>query len=359
MDFTEQERIWQWCDTHQELLMQYFRAHAKDASQIELVSYDPQRMKGVLTVFNWQGVRKIVSVTPESLIENLSNLVDVIEQRCIAASEAAESAASYANTQGDYAKTEGDRVQALITQLTTLMETVRQQGNTAAAQGAAAEAIKNEVTTWYTPFRQTAEAWYSAITSNVSSWFDGVQSDWTTWFNARKQEWNTWWASTTSTWSTWYAATINDWNTWFAARKTQWSEWFTAQSTAWSEWFAARMSQWSTWFDGVVSTWNAFFERINAIVTMWEQKEQERQTAEEIRQEIMAHPPIPSERGYWMFWSLETTPHQYVESGYSSRGTMDWPEFFWDYSSMGVGVVTTRDYSRFFIDELGRFGMLM
>ena len=74
---------------------------------------------------------------------------------------------------------------------------------------------------------------------------------------------------------------------------------------------------------------------------------------------MMAHPPIPSERGYWMFWDMTVTPHAYKESGYSSRGTMDWPEFFWDYDTMGVGVVTFRDYSRFFIDEEGRFGMDM
>ena len=74
---------------------------------------------------------------------------------------------------------------------------------------------------------------------------------------------------------------------------------------------------------------------------------------------MMAHPPIPSERGYWMFWDLTVTPHAYVESGYSCRGTMDWPDFFWDYDTMGIGVITTRDYSRFSIDEQGRFKMKM
>lgn len=346
MDFTEQERIWQWCDTHQELLMQYFRAHAKDASQIELVSYDPDKMKGVLTVFNWQGVRKIVSVTPESLIDNLSELVDVIERRCVAASEAAENAAVYANAQGDYAKTEASRVQALIGQLTAIGETVRQQGLTAEAQGAQAEAIKNEVVAWYTPFKSAAESWYSAITASVASWFSGVQADWTAWFNARKAEWNEWYSATVGAWNSWFASVQSDWDTWYASTVSAWDLWFAATKTEWNEWFASRRAEWTAWFEAARNT-----------LDIWAEKEEQRQSAEDIRLEMMAHPPIPSERGYWMFWDV--TVHEYVESGYSSRGTTDWPVFFWDYDTMGIGVETERDYSRFFIDEQGRFGMLM
>lgn len=359
MEFTEQERIWQWCDTHQELLMQYFRAHAKDASQIELVSYDPDKMKGVLTVFNWQGVRKIVSVTPESLIDNLSELVDVIGRRCVAASEAAENAAVYANAQGDYAKTEASRVQALIDQLTAIGETVRQQGLTAEAQGAQAEAIKNEVVAWYTPFKSAAESWYSAITASVASWFSGVQADWTAWFSARKAEWNDWYSARKAEWNEWYSATVSTWDSWFASVQSGWDTWYAATVSAWDLWFAATKAEWNEWFASRRAEWTAWFEAARNTLKIWAEKEEQRQSAEEIRQEIMAHPPIPSERGYWMFWSLETTPHSYVESGYSSRGTMDWPLFFWDYSCMGVGVETIRDYSRFFIDEQGRFGMLM
>ena len=353
MDFTEQERIWQWCDTHQELLMQYFRAHAKDASQIELVSYDPDKMKGVLTVFNWQGVRKIVSVTPESLIDNLSELVDVIERRCVAASEAAENAAVYANAQGDYAKTEASRVQALIGQLTAIGE----KGLTAEAQGAQAEAIKNEVTAWYTPFKSAADSWYSAITASVASWFSGVQADWTAWFNARKAEWNEWYSVTVGAWNSWFDSVQNDWDTWYAGTVSAWNHWFAATKTEWNEWFASRRAEWTTWFEARWAEWTAWFEAARNTLDIWAEKEEQRQSAEDIRLEMMAHPPIPSERGYWMFWDVDT--HEYVESGYSSRGTMDWPVFFWDYDTMGIGVETERDYSRFFIDEQGRFGMLM
>ena len=337
MEYTQNEMLRQIFDEHWQEFCDYWAARTKDASQVETVGYDSERVNGVLMTFNWQGVKKIVSVLPTDLLDALSQLNEELRQRCIEGAEMAEQAASYANSQGDYAKSQGDRIDALIAEITELKARVKAQGDTAEAQGNAAQAQKELVEAWYTPFKSAAESWYSGIVSEVTTWFNETVNDWNTWFAARKLEWTNWFNGVTSDWSTWYAATKDDWNTWFAARKQQWNEWFAAKGTEWSEWFTS----------------------VRNIVESWATKEQERQTAEEIRQEIMAHPPIPSERGYWMFWSLETSPHSYVETGYSSRGTMDWPEFFWDYSCMGIGVITTRDYSRFFIDEQGRFGMLM
>ena len=337
MEYTQNEMLRQIFDEHWQEFCDYWAARTKDASQVETVGYDSERVNGVLMTFNWQGVKKIVSVLPTDLLDALSQLNEELRQRCIEGAEMAEQAASYANSQGDYAKSQGDRIDALIAEITELKARVKAQGDTAEAQGNAAQAQKELVEAWYTPFKSAAESWYSGIVSEVTTWFNETVNDWNTWFAARKLEWTNWFNGVTSDWSTWYAATKDDWNTWFAARKQQWNEWFAAKGTEWSEWFTS----------------------VRNIVESWATKEQERQTAEEIRQEIMAHPPIPSERGYWMFWSLETSPHSYVETGYSSRGSMDWPEFFWDYSCMGIGVITTRDYSRFFIDEQGRFGMLM
>ena len=337
MEYTQNEMLRQIFDEHWQEFCDYWAARTKDASQVETVGYDSERVNGVLMTFNWQGVKKVVSVKPEDLLQALSQLNEELRQRCIDGAEKAERAADYANSQGDYAKSQGDRIDALIAEITDLKARVKAQGDTAGAQGNAAQAQKELVEAWYTPFKSAAESWYSGIVSEVTTWFNETLNDWNTWFAARKLEWTNWFNGVTSDWSTWYAATKDDWNTWFAARKQQWNEWFAAKRTEWSEWFTS----------------------VRNIVESWATKEQERQTAEKIRQEIMAHPPIPSERGYWMFWSLETSPHSYVETGYSSRGTMDWPEFFWDYSCMGIGVITTRDYSRFFIDEQGRFGMLM
>ena len=309
--------------------IEYVRTHQSAIEEVELaltkdgiVSFPATQVLG--------GVQKTVRV-PLSLI---TANVDDAEALCRKLAEYARQKGDYALAQALYALEKGDYA--------------GEQGDYAKAQGNAVSQLRSQMSAWYDSFRTGAENWYADITPSVASWFSGVQSDWSTWFAARKQEWNTWFSGVQSDWSTWFAARKEDWSTWFAARKQEWNTWFSGVQSDWSSWFAARKQEWSVWFAAA-----------KEILATWTTKEQERQSAEEIRLEMMVHPPIPSERGYWMFWDLTVTPHAYVESGYSSRGTMDWPEFFWDYSCMGVGVVTTRDYSRFFIDEQGRYGMLM
>ena len=311
--YTRNEQLRQVFDEHWQEFCDYWASRTRDASQIEQVGMDTEKITGVLMCFDFQGVRKIVRVTPAQLVDELTLLEEEIRQRCIDAAEGAEAAAGYASGQGDYAKSEGDRVDALIGEITELKARVKEQGDTAELQGNTAEALMKEVRAWYVPFKEAAEGWLSAIRQDVDAWYSSVKAEWDAWFAARKQDWNTWFSDTTSSWSAWSSAVKSGWDTWFEAAR--------------------------------------------AYVSEWGRKEQERQSAEEIRLEMQAHPPVPSERGYWMFWDVDT--HDYVESGYSSRGTMDWPEFFWDYETMGIGVVTTRDYSRFFIDEKGRFGMYM
>ena len=342
MDFTQNQEIWQWIDQHWDEFCDYWASKMKEASSVEQIAYDQERISGLLANFNWQGVSKVVKVTPESLLQALSQLNEELRQRCIDGADQAEQAASYANSQGDYAKSQGDRIDALIQEITELKARVKTQGDMAELQGNAAEAQMNEVKSWYTPFKTAAESWYSGTVADVTAWFAETKNDWNTWFAARKTEWTDWFSGVTSDWSTWYNATKEDWNTWFAARKLEWTNWFNGV-----------VSDWNTCYD----TWNTWFSAARELVTAWATKEEERQSAEEIRQEMMAHPPIPSERGYWMYWDVTT--HEYVESGYSSRGTLDWPDFFWDYSCMGLGVNTTRDFTNFSIDELGRFKLKM
>ena len=369
-EFTDKERFFQLLEEHYDLTMQFLRTKTKDVSQVELVSYDEERMNGILTVFNWQGVKKVVAVPPGSLVETLTNINDDLRRRCEDAAEAAEYATEYANAkgryageQGDYAMSQGDAAAALIELLTDLGLTVETQGQQAVD-------AMNEVIDWYSPFSQQAENWFSDIVTQVTGWFSSIRIEWNSWFSARVSEWNQWWNETTAAWNAWYAASRNEWNAWFAARKLEWPDWFNARKAEWSAWWsetterwagwsASAKSEWNNWYHGVTTTWDNWYQTVRSTMAVWERKEQERQSAEQIRQELADHPPVPSTRGYWMFWDMTVTPHAYVESGYSSRGTLDWPEFFWDYETMGIGVVTERDYSRFFIDEQGRFCMLM
>ena len=287
--------------------IEYVRTHQSAIEEVELaltkdgiVSFPATQVLG--------GVQKTVRV-PLSLI---TANADDAEALCRELAEYARQQGDYALAQALYSLEKGDYA--------------GEQGDYAKAQGNAVSQLRSQMSAWYDSFRPGADNWYADITANVASWFSGVQSDWSTWFAARKE----------------------DWSTWFAARKQEWNTWFSGVQSDWSPWFAARKQEWSVWFAAA-----------KEILATWTTKEQERQSAEEIRLEMMAHPPIPSERGYWMFWDMTVTPHAYVESGYSCRGTMDWPEFFWDYDTMGIGVITSRDYSRFSIDEQGRFKMKM
>lgn len=334
-DMTDNARIFQYWEEHWQEFMDLWNSRVKDAADVELVPYDDERHVGCLMVYHWQGVRKVVSVTPETLIEGLAKLNEDLRERCIRAAESAEEAAELAENNAVFAEEQGNRVENLISQINELSELVRTQGEAAERQGVACEAQMNEVKAWYQPFKKAAEDWYLPFKSNAETWLSDTKAAWELWFIERKD-----------IWIGWFRSTVSEWDEWFAACKDAWNRWYRQQTEDWDLWVTSRKADWKDFRETAENTFQG-----------WSREESKRQSAEEIRQELAAHPPLPSERGYWMFWDVDT--HEYVESGYSSRGTMDWPEFFWDYETMGIGVSTTRDYSRFFIDEDGRFGMNM
>lgn len=352
-EFTENQIVQQFLDEHWQEILDIMGARLQDASSIERVRYDSVRHVGILCSYVYEGVHKVVNVTPDTLIEGLASLNEDLRNRCIEAAATAERQAGYAGAQGDYAKSQGDRVASLISEISELKARVKSQGDLAEQQGAAALQAKTDVETWFQLFKENAETWYDGITDAVADWYSGVRQNWTEWFNARKTEWREW-----------FDGIKADWTAWFNARKDEWTEWFNASKQSFDAWFENAKESFASWFASVEEQYDAKYAEIigwfgtaEEKVDSWEQDELARKSAEEIRQELQSHPPVPSTRGYWMFWDVETG--EYVESGYSSRGTMDWPEFFWDYETMGIGVITSRDYSRFFVDDQGRFGMNM
>ncbi|MBR2290780.1 MAG: hypothetical protein IJ868_00500 [Prevotella sp.] len=325
--------------------LEYMRAHIANIEDVELAT----KKDGIVSFPATQvigGVVKTVRV-PLSVI---TADVDAAETLCRELAEYAQQQGDYAKAQAAHAKEEGDYA--------------AEQGAFANQQGTLMESLRGTVSAWYPSFKSTAETWLGDTQSAWDAWLPGTKSAWTVWFSARKEEWTAWYASTVSdwdawllatksSWTNWYSATVSEWGTWFQARKEEWTAWYTSTVSEWGTWFQARKNEWQRW----LAETRQWFSEAKDTVAGWASKEEERQSAEEVRLEMMAHPPIPSESGYWMFWDIAS--HAYVESGYSSRGTLDWPEFFWDYSCMGIGVVTTRDYSRFTIDEQGRFKMKM
>lgn len=215
MGYTQNEMLRQIFDEHWQEFCDYMAARTKDASQVETVNFDSTRHKGVLMKFEYQGVKKVVCVSPKDLIRGLTELNDELRQRCITAAESAERATTYAYTQGDYAKSQGDRVELLISEITALKQQVTQQGNTAEQQGNLAQLQMETVRDWYTPFKATAENWYSSIVADVSSWFSGVKGDWTTWFSARQAQWTTWFTN----------GIVEDWNSFWATVRAAFAQW--------------------------------------------------------------------------------------------------------------------------------------
>lgn len=191
---TENERIWQWLDEHWDQFLEYWQTKTKDLSQADVVAFDADRIVGIMADWVYQGVRKVVMVTPQSLVEGLTRLNEEIRRRCEIAATAAENAASYATTEGNYARSQGDRMAQYIQDITELKERVRQQGNTAEAQGARAQQIYENVSAWYNPFRDEAEDWYANEVRAWNIFKGGAQEDfaaWTSAENVRKQNENT------------------------------------------------------------------------------------------------------------------------------------------------------------------------
>ena len=88
MDYTQNETLRQIFDEHWEEFCDYWAARTRDASQVETVRYDSERHTGVLMRLEWQGLKKIVAVTPQDLLESLSQLNEELRQRCVEGAEA-------------------------------------------------------------------------------------------------------------------------------------------------------------------------------------------------------------------------------------------------------------------------------
>ena len=240
---TENERIWQFLESHKQEFLDYWAAQLKDASRVELVSYDPERMVGVLMSYNWQGVSKLVIVSPEELLASITGLSEQLVEDCQQATEEALDAAEYANGQGDYAKQQGDNVVTEMSQLEDLKETVRQQGNTSEAQGARAQSIYETVSAWYTVFRQDVENWLSGIQSTWNGWYGSTQNAWNTWFSDTQADWTAWFNARKAEWTTWFGDTQSAWTAWFNARKAEWNTWFADKQVEWTAWLSARLAE--------------------------------------------------------------------------------------------------------------------
>ncbi len=208
IDNTTSGIVWQWLAEHKQDVLDYFATIMREASDIQLVNFDSSRHMGVLATFVYQGVRRVDNVKPSSLVEGLSRLNEELRLRC-------EAAAADAETQATYAKTQGDRVEEKIAGIGELSERVTRQGNTAEQQGAAAQAICDTVTTWYSPFKTDAESWIRGAKGDWSTWYPLTQNTWSEWYNARIADWTSWYTNgIVPTWAAFWQGVQKDWQDW-------------------------------------------------------------------------------------------------------------------------------------------------
>jgi hypothetical protein len=117
MEPTLNERIWQWLEGHKQEFFDWWASQTKDASQLELVAFDPDRHVGALMTYMSGGVRKVVNVSPSSLVEGLAALNDEIRQRCLDAAILAEDWGAFAKEKGETAATLNARAEELISEM--------------------------------------------------------------------------------------------------------------------------------------------------------------------------------------------------------------------------------------------------
>lgn len=234
-DFTIQNIINNYIDTHIDEIVGRLRLHMKDPANLELVPYDPARHRGLLMLFIHEGVHKIVDVQPESLLESILIREQEVMDRVNAAAQAAEDLTQLITTQEDSralaesrrriaeeeraaaellrAAEEGRRVTA---------ENGRQsQEQTRQDQETARQTAEQSRSSWYSTFRSAVERWYSSPNDGT-----GIKERWETfkssadsWDSLKRAAWDTFFGATPDSeggvrklWSTFYSSAVSLWN---------------------------------------------------------------------------------------------------------------------------------------------------
>lgn len=134
-NYTEIEIIRSWLDEHWTDVLKYYGAKMKNASQVETAPFDEDKIVGMLCAYVYEGVNKVVKVTPQALVEGISGLSKDLARWC-------ESMGNFAKTQGEYAESAAlnannaaDRVDESILDITEAKQaalTAASTANTAA-----------------------------------------------------------------------------------------------------------------------------------------------------------------------------------------------------------------------------------
>lgn len=205
-NFTEIEIINQFLEKHWTDILKFYGAKMKNATEVENMAFDEDKVIGILCSYVYEGVRKVVNVTPLSLVEGLSGLSSELALRCERAAESAEELGSYAERQGD-------RLSDAILDISEQKELAVRMAAYAEEQGDRIAALKDEMTDWFgaTPgdgIRHSVSTWFSSAVDSWLDWFGGVMDDWSVWLTNTKGDWSDWFAGRKAEWTAWFSESI-------------------------------------------------------------------------------------------------------------------------------------------------------
>lgn len=197
MDFTIQNIINNYVDTHIDEIVSRLRVHMKDPATLEMVPYDPIRHRGLLMLFVYEGVHKIVDVSPESLLESILIKEQEVMDRVNAASEAVENLTQLITDQED-SRAQAESLRRAAEEARAAAELIRaasegervQNENTRQSQEQARQdqessrvEAEQSRSSWYDVFKEMVENWFSSPTSGT-----GIKERWET-FKSAADSW--------------------------------------------------------------------------------------------------------------------------------------------------------------------------
>lgn len=124
-NYTQVEIIKSWLDEHWTDVLKYYGAKMKEASAVEKVPFNKDRIKGMLATYVSEGVSKVVNVDPSEL----SGVTDDLVTRCKRATANAEAKAGIALAAATNANRAADEAEAKA----LLAQTATANANDAAA----------------------------------------------------------------------------------------------------------------------------------------------------------------------------------------------------------------------------------
>lgn len=235
-DFTIQNIINNYVDTHVDEIVARLRLHMKDASTLELEPYDPIRHRGLLMLFIHEGVQKIVDVKPDTLLQSVTIREQEVMERVNAAVQAAENQTSLIATQetsrsqaesqrqlAEEARAAAELLRAAAEGTRVTAENTRQtQEQTRQEQETTRQTAEQSRSSWFNTFRSTVEGWYSNPTEGT-----GILERWTAFKNGA----DAWRTQASSAWDSFFGATAESeggvrkiWNTFYTAAQSLWSQ---------------------------------------------------------------------------------------------------------------------------------------